>query len=132
MDFVTPVSACSKELVPRQSRGWVWSGRFSGKDPHGVLVKQVIQRSRVSTPATQFGHDNGDFDRWVYIFAHKARHPAATVTNTDLHLDVDHPFISASPDGLVECPECGPGLVEVKCSYEYRDLQPGEAIRQKG
>ena len=32
----------------------------------------------------------------------------------------------------MECPECGPGVVGVKCIYKYRDLQPEEAIRQKG
>ena len=106
--------------------------RFSGKNPDGALVKQVVKGSKFSTPATRFGHDNEDFARQLYIFAHQARHPAATVMTTGLHLDADQPFIAASPDGLVECPECGPGLVEVKCSYKYRDLLPEEAIRQKG
>ena len=106
--------------------------RFTGGKPDGALVKQIINGSDVSTPAMTFGHDNEDLARQLYLLGHQQQHPGVPVDQTGLHMDPDRPFLAASPDGLVHCPECGPGLLEVKCSYKYRDLEAQEATLQKG
>lgn len=36
-------------------------------------------------------------------------------------INQDNPFISASPDLVIECECCGKGLVEIKCPYAIRD-----------
>ena len=106
--------------------------RFTGRKPDGALVKQIINGSDISTPAMTFGHDNEDLARQLYLLGHQQQHPGVRVDQTGLHVDPDRPFLAASPDGLVHCPECGPGLLEVKCSFKYRDLEAQEAALQKG
>ena len=105
---------------------------FTGRKPDGALVKQIINGSDVSTPAMMFGHDNEDLVHQLYLVGHQQQHPDIRVDQTGLHVDPDRPFLAASTDGLVHYPECGPGLLEVKCSYKYWDLEAQEAALQKG
>ena len=105
---------------------------FMGRKPDGALVKQIINGSDVSTPAMTFGHDNEDLARQLYLLGHQQQYPGVRIDQTGLHMDPDRPFLAASPDGLVHCPECGPEFLEVKCSYKYRDLEAQEAALQKG
>lgn len=44
-----------------------------------------------------------------------------------LHIDELHPFMGASPDGLISCKCCGEGLLEIKCSYMFQNKTPHEA-----
>ena len=37
-----------------------------------------------------------------------------------------HKYNSASLDGIVECTNCGAGVVEVKCPYTWRNCDPYE------
>ena len=50
---------------------------------------------------------------------HKSWH--VTVASMSLHVAfficVEHPFLGASPDALIECNCCGQGVMEVKCSF---------------
>ena len=41
-------------------------------------------------------------------------------------ISTKYPFLSATPDGVVSCDCCGSGLLEVKCSYKYRDINPSD------
>ena len=106
--------------------------RFTGKKPDGTLVRQIIYGSSATSKAMRFGQDNEDLARQLYTFAHQLQHPDVNVKQTGLHLDPDRPFLAASPYGLVDCPQCGPGLVEIKCSYKYRNMEPGDAAVQQG
>ena len=66
-------------------------------------------------PAIKFGREKEDEARKAYTREHEKchRHPV-NVSQCGLHVHEDYFFLSASPDGLVEC-ECGQGLVEIKC-----------------
>ena len=56
------------------------------------------------------------------------QHTDFTCTEAGLHLSKDHPFVGASPDGLVSCSCCGDGLLEIKCPFNYcgKELPPTE------
>ena len=54
-----------------------------------------------------------------------------SVTKSGLVMDVSHPFIGASPDGLVDCLCCGKGTLEIKCPYSCRDQAFEEASKDK-
>ncbi len=43
-----------------------------------------------------------------------------------LFLDLNYPFIGASPDAVISCSECGDGVLEVKCPYCFKDGIPEE------
>lgn len=50
----------------------------------------------------------------------KNSHPGFVITNAGLHISVDHPFLAASPDGLLHCACHGEVLIEVKCPFKHR------------
>ena len=37
-----------------------------------------------------------------------------------LYVKGDHPYLGASPDGLLTCKCCGPATVKIKCPYSVR------------
>ena len=39
------------------------------------------------------------------------------VHSAGLYFDLEHPFIGASPDGVIKCSVCGDGVLEVKCPH---------------
>ncbi len=46
------------------------------------------------------------------------------VTECGLILDIETPYIGASPDGLICCSCCGKGVLEVKCPLYVKDKFP--------
>ena len=41
-----------------------------------------------------------------------------------MFIDVEQPFVAASPDGIVSCTCCGKGTVEVKCPFRVKEGLP--------
>jgi hypothetical protein len=48
-------------------------------------------------------------------------HASFKVTRTGLRLHPSYPYLGASPDGIISCSCCGPGLLEIKCPYSKRN-----------
>ena len=48
------------------------------------------------------------------------------VTQVGLLIDLEKPFIGATPDGLVKCSCCGEGVLEVKCPLCVKNKLPDE------
>ena len=40
-------------------------------------------------------------------------------------------YLGASPDGIIDCSCCGSGIIEVKCPYKYRDVNPWQINDKK-
>lgn len=51
-------------------------------------------------------------------------HEKANLDPSGLHVDEIHPFLGASPDGLISCKCCGEGLIEIKCTYMHQNTPP--------
>ncbi len=49
--------------------------------------------------------------------------------DTGVAVNVEHPFLGASLDGLVTCSKCGTGALEIKCPYKWRHTTPSR-VRQ--
>ena len=47
---------------------------------------------------------------------------------TGLHINPQYPHLGASPDGLISCSCCGNGLLEIKCPYSKRNLDPTQIV----
>ena len=61
----------------------------------------------------------------------KTNHQSFKVEKTGFFIDTEHPFIGASPDGLVDCKCHGAGLLEIKCPWTYRQMSIQEYAAQK-
>ena len=108
--------------------------------PHPVLEKlsrkgkQLIVNSIVTkllyskfrgNRATDWGLLQEDVSRLEYLKLKQIDSPAAgySVTKSGLVISLEHPWLAASPDGLVYDPSFDPpqGLVELKSPYATKD-----------
>ena len=104
--------------------------RFTGANPDGSLVKQVLNGTTFKSEATEYGNDSEASARDLYSKYHASQHDEAHVSTTGLHIDDGNPFLAASPDGLVDCRVCGKGLLEIKSTFKFRDMYPSDVARQ--
>lgn len=59
----------------------------------------------------------------------KKSHKNLKVDQCGLFVSEQYPLMGASPDGRVSCKCCGVGLLEVKCSFTYQNVEPLEACK---
>uniref|UniRef100_A0A8C6SKJ6 SWIM-type domain-containing protein n=1 Tax=Neogobius melanostomus TaxID=47308 RepID=A0A8C6SKJ6_9GOBI len=119
-------------------------GRVTGSTAHSVLVyfrkkkssmqfstqfvESVMGRKHVpEIPAIKYGHIKEPVARQNYIrHMHSLGHKTLDVKTTGLHVMKSHIFIAASPDGLVTCQCCSPGILEIKCPMSLAYSTPYE------
>ena len=77
-------------------------------------------------PALDWGIKNEATARKAYLQRAKETHTNLKFQPAGLHMDIQHPHLGASPDGLIECECCGAGLIEIKCPFKYRQCELAE------
>ena len=80
-----------------------------------ILRKVCGYYSRCKSKATDWGISNEPGARNTYVKTMKKKYQNFKVEQTGFYVHVEHPYIGASADGLVECDCHGPGLLEIKC-----------------
>ena len=99
--------------------------RISTESPSKSVIEAILQVKKMpKVPALEWSRLKEDTARKAYISAVSHRHKSFEVRPTGLHLHTDYPYLGASPNDLVSCSCCGPGLVEIKCPYSKRDVDP--------
>ncbi|KAJ8913373.1 hypothetical protein NQ315_008765 [Exocentrus adspersus] len=88
----------------------------------GPLVKSLLSETSIFAPALEWGRENEE----------KVRKKVETMQHIEikkcgLFIDKIHPFLGASPDGLIG----DQGLVEIKCPYSARNMTILEGIEKK-
>lgn len=101
--------------------------RFTDTKENYISKRIMGQTNIVNSASTSFGRENEPIARQMYFENYQLEHQKASLQLCGLFVDKDHPFLGASPDGLVKCKCCGEGLIEVKCSFMYKDVTPREA-----
>ncbi|CAG9773422.1 unnamed protein product [Ceutorhynchus assimilis] len=76
------------------------------------IIKSIFDGKGINTPATTYGMTNESTARDLY-----AEMKNINVTPAGLFIHREHPFIAASPDGLVG----SDGIIEIKCPYKAKD-----------
>lgn len=69
---------------------------------------------RFKTAATLWGCEHET--RALEQYKNASSHNQLSVSPAGLFISVDHPYVGASPDAMVCCSCCGPGICEVKVS----------------
>ena len=77
---------------------------------------------KFSSKATEWDISNEAVARRNYTKKIISPHRNLTVTKPGLFIDIENPFIGASPDGLVSCSCHESGLLEIKCPWSSRNL----------
>lgn len=69
---------------------------------------------KFSTQATSWGCEH-EKDAIEAYKSQMASHGTLKISSSGFFVSIEHPFLGATPDALIECECCGPGVVEVKC-----------------
>ncbi|KAL9963241.1 hypothetical protein ACROYT_G032421 [Oculina patagonica] len=89
------------------------------------------EMARFNTEATKWGCQHERTAREAYCKYQKERHDNFSVTDSGLFLSTDHPYLGASPDGLVHCKCCGAGACEIKCPFCHKNDDIATATKDK-
>lgn len=104
--------------------------------PPDCLVLQLVQPKKFSSPAIQYGIDNEPIALAEYVaYHHACGNTDLTTSPSGFIISLSHPFLGASPDGVVYDPsniQQPFGVFEIKCPYTARDLPPSEACTTTG
>ena len=86
--------------------------------PSISLLKGVCypEMNKFTTTATEWGCQHEKFGIPDYQ-ARITSHEQLVTSKSGFHISLDHPFLGASPNALVECKCCGKGVMEIKCPY---------------
>ncbi|XP_021342823.1 uncharacterized protein LOC110443137 [Mizuhopecten yessoensis] len=143
---ITPSQAANLETATRdQSVSPLWfqhrMGRVTGSKAHDVLTRKSTTKpdnlvKRIAGYATydlskkeavKWGIDHEEECRRAYQHHQQKGHASFTCEDSGFVVKPAHPFLGASPDGIVSCQCCGKGTVEIKCPYKHRDITVQEA-----
>ena len=136
-----------EELTRGQAKNRQWfkyrAGRITASQLHQVchtnphqpslsLVRRVCYPESYSftTAATLYGSNHEQ----EAIQAYKSRmsgHSGLNIKTCGLFVDLEAPYLGASPDALVHCTCCGLGVVEVKCPWSARDSESLEEVAEQ-
>ena len=99
--------------------------------PSLSLLKNICypEINKFTTAATEWGCEHEMIGIQAYQ-THMISHEEFVITKSGLHISLDHPFLGASPDALIECKCCGKGVVEIKCPYNCRDRSLDDVSRK--
>ncbi len=90
--------------------------------PAENLVSDVLGYKKLFfSKATSWGTENESKAVKRYFKDTKGKHQDLKITETGVHICKDHPFIAASPDGVIYCSCCPSCLLEVKSPWKHRN-----------
>lgn len=102
--------------------------RTSLESPSKSLVDSILQRKSIpKTAAMQWGIQKEPVAREAYFVKVKNKHVSFNLDMAGLYVNPESPHLGASPDGLIFCDCCGPGLLEIKCPFSVRNENPTAA-----
>ena len=92
------------------------------------LVNSIMQYSNLSPniPSLKWGHQNEERAKIRYRNEMDKHHSNFSICSTELLVSIKYPLLGATPDGLISCSCCDTGLLEIKCPYSYRHVNPSD------
>ncbi len=134
-----------EEKTRDQVRSKIWFQQRSGRitaskfkaaahtdvtQPSQSLIKAICypDNHQFRSQATAWGCEHEETGRKAYMAQMAKEHPGFCVCKSGLVVHPSYPHMGASPDGLIRCECCGPGVLEVKCPFLCKDKSFMEAI----
>lgn len=136
---VSEYQAENLEAITRnQAIGTSWyqhsMGRVTGTKAHDVLTRRdtTIQDNLVKRivgyvsydlskkEAVKWGIQHEDECRQAYSSHQTHQHTNFEIELSGFAINSQHPFLGATPDGIISCDCCGKGALEIKCPFKHR------------
>ena len=145
---ITPEEAKSIEEKTRdQASSKIWFQQRSGRitasklkaaahtdlaQPSQSLIMSICypHNHQFQSQATAWGCTHEETACKAYVAQMVKEHPGFSVCKSGLVIHPLYPHMGASPDGLIKCGCCGPGVLEVKCSFSCKDKSFMEATAE--
>ena len=91
--------------------------------PSKSLLKSICypEINRFTTEATVWGCEHEKDAPQAYHTKLTESHEGVVVCRCGFYISLEHPFVGAPPDALVDCKCCGKGVAEIKCSFRCQD-----------
>ena len=93
-------------------------------DPSRLIRSLIIPNDFASKtnlpPSLQWGIDHESVACKLFLKQHRALHKRLKFNERGLIIDSENFFLGATPDGSIDCEECGKFLIEIKCPYTMR------------
>ena len=109
--------ALRREMLTASNFGTVCRMRLTTSC--AAIVKNILYPSSIDTAAMKYGRENEKI-----AMKELAQKLNKEIKPCGLFIDIENPFLGASPDGLIE----DNGLVEIKCPMSAENLTAEEAI----
>ncbi len=95
---------------------------------HGdSLVNKILGRcSHATGPAIEHGVKHEPVARIQFISRQQHKHKNFKVAQKGIYIDNEFPCLGASPDGIISCSCHDESVLEIKCTYKFKDILPGE------
>ena len=104
----------------------------SCRSPSPSLIKSICypENQHFHTRQTFWGCVHEKTVYHAYLSKEETEHVCLQYGFSGLVVPPSHPFMRASPDGVVSFECCGSGVVEIKCPYSCRDKSFLEAASE--
>ena len=98
-------------------------------NPAQSLICRVCypDANKFSSQATKWGCEHESLAKAAYTDIMQNSHSGFVCKDSGFVISSTYPFIGASPDGVISCECCGPGVLEIKCPYCVRNDEPSSA-----
>ncbi|CAN8007430.1 unnamed protein product [Ixodes pacificus] len=102
-------------------------------NPSQSLVRRICYplETQFWAPQVAWGREKEGKARDACIADIAPIHHNFRCEESGLHLSTEHPFLGATPDGLVSCTCCGKGVLEIKCPYRAKYSWTSEISKLK-
>ena len=98
-----------------------------------ILVKKLRQyNTQVDTKPMMYGRtfEKKAVKAYRYVQNHiKICEKLVEVETKGIQVNPKYPYLGASVDGVVSCPQCGVGIVKVKCPLKWRHDSPMDCCK---
>jgi hypothetical protein len=78
--------------------------------------------------AVKWGIQHEDECRQAYSSHQTHQHINFKTEPSGFAINSQHPFLGATPDGIISCDCCGKGALEIKCPFKHRDKTVQQAV----
>ncbi|PFX12320.1 hypothetical protein AWC38_SpisGene23745 [Stylophora pistillata] len=91
--------------------------------PSHSLIMSIChpEMARFNTEATKWGCQHEKVAKETYASFQKVKHKNFGMSYSGLFVSRNHPYLGASPDGLVCCDCCGAGVCVIKCPFCHKN-----------
>ncbi|XP_064472400.1 uncharacterized protein LOC135386417 [Ornithodoros turicata] len=94
------------------------------------LINKIFRPTFINTAAVQYGIENEESAKRTALEIFSLSHQNARMEDCGLMVPPSYPYLGCSPDALLHCDCHAPAVLEVKCIYSLKSVDPSSMIEE--